>query len=84
LYEHYGSHTGSWTFSPENKHPTGSHIYQTSLKSLHVLPLTERLKDMLTKSINMPGDPKGKRKAIRPPAQAGQNQTADKTARGSS
>ncbi|KAG2337509.1 hypothetical protein BDR05DRAFT_1004995 [Suillus weaverae] len=67
-----------WTFGPENKHATGSRIYQTTLKSLHVLPLTER-KAGLPKSIDAPADPKGKCKADGPAPQGGPTKKAAQT-----
>ncbi|KAG2111343.1 uncharacterized protein F5147DRAFT_772060 [Suillus discolor] len=69
-----------WTFGPENKCPTGSRIYQTTLKSLCILPLTERPKTLVPNGVGMPTDPKGKCKADGPPAQGGPTRKAAKMA----
>ncbi|KAG1804873.1 uncharacterized protein HD556DRAFT_1437043 [Suillus plorans] len=52
-----------WTFAPDEQRPTGSRIYQTSLKSLRLLPLSGPPKTLSPKPTEQAADPKGKRKA---------------------
>ncbi|KAG2070223.1 hypothetical protein BDR04DRAFT_1142916 [Suillus decipiens] len=58
----------------------GTDLYQTTLKSLWVLPLTERPKAMFPKSIDPPPNPKVKRKVDGALAQGGLARKAAKTA----
>ncbi|KAG1850155.1 hypothetical protein F4604DRAFT_1934605 [Suillus subluteus] len=69
--------TRLWTFAPDNKRPTGSRIYQTTLKSLRLLPQSEPVIDTQPKAGSMQADPKGKRKADGP---VGGGSPAKKTA----
>ncbi|KIK34066.1 hypothetical protein CY34DRAFT_110421 [Suillus luteus UH-Slu-Lm8-n1] len=55
-----------WTFVPDNKRPTDSRIYQTTLKSLRLLPQFEPEIKAQTKTGSAHADPKGKRKADGP------------------
>ncbi|KAG1769239.1 hypothetical protein EDD22DRAFT_843733 [Suillus occidentalis] len=55
-----------WTFAPDNKRPTGSHIYQTTLRSLWLLPQFEPEIEVQTKTGSVHLDPKGKRKVDGP------------------
>ncbi|KAG2150883.1 hypothetical protein DEU56DRAFT_752539 [Suillus clintonianus] len=50
-----------WTFGIDDKHPTGSRIYQTALKSMKLLPTSGAAKSLFTKATA--ADPKGKCKA---------------------
>ncbi|KAG1892004.1 hypothetical protein F4604DRAFT_1912736 [Suillus subluteus] len=69
--------TRLWTFAPDNKRPTGSRIYQTTLKSLRLLPQSEPVIDTQPKAGCVQADPKGKRKADGP---TGGGSPAKKTA----
>ncbi|KAG1823151.1 hypothetical protein EV424DRAFT_1538648 [Suillus variegatus] len=65
-----------WTFAPDNKRPTGSRIYQTTLKSLRLLPVTGPGSHIAAMPVGAQAEPKGKRKADGP---AGQGSPAKKS-----
>jgi hypothetical protein len=64
-----------WTFAPDRKRPTGSRIYQTTLKSLKLLLLANGGESVSTKTTAQISKGKGKRKAD---GQAGQGSPSKK------
>ncbi|KAG1758976.1 hypothetical protein EV702DRAFT_1208311 [Suillus placidus] len=52
-----------WTFAPNGKHETGSRIYQTTLKSLKLLPSNKVVTPELSPALGENPNVKGKQKA---------------------
>jgi len=64
-----------WTYTPDGKRPTGSRIYQTTLKSLKLLPLANGGESVSAKTTAQISKGKGKHKAD---GQAGQGSPSKK------